>query len=294
VLPSRRSSAQIMPFGSLVAAVLVSTLAFGSPVPAWNSSTDRLLLYTLGKTGSSSLEIALGPLVGRGSHPRIEYLESLTPDGEFVNYYWSEGSSTSAVYKVVPRACKTHSQAVAQRFVEVGLPGENLWLLILVRDPFARVISAFFQNLERFGFGRNSTVAQLTAWLRIREKRSTSRSIIDTLPQVLGEGIEWLPLFNHSSHDLWAVRGRLRVLFLRMEDSLHWPSIILRRLGMLVQLPTANSGEDKWYSKLYGAFKSSYVYGNDTVRSTLKSSQDLRLMYTENETNAFAAKALHL
>ena len=266
---------------ALLLSLLTSAVAGPSlDVTPWNSTTDRLLLYTLGKTGSTSLELAFGCLTGR---PRLPFVRN---DDQYL------------ALETPPRGFKTHVASVAQRMVEMVRPQDsNLWMIIPVRDTLARAKSDFFQNLDSGYVGpaaRNWSLAQIMSRYNTLEPRLVGISIIDTLQQVLGERVDWLPRFDPSSHDLWAVRGTLRLLIVRAEDSTHWPSIIERRMGVEIRLPSAaNSGGDKWYGELYQAFKSGYVSEVETVRRALKST-DMRLLYNEDETNRFAASALLL
>lgn len=275
---------------ALLLSLLTSAVAAGPSldVTPWNSTTDRLLLYTLGKTGSTSLELAFGCLTGRS---RLPFVRNIAADG-----IWRDDQYLAL--ETPPRGFKTHVASVAQRMVEMVRPQDtNLWMIIPVRDTLARAMSDFFETLDTQYVGpavRNWSLAQIMSRYKTLEPHMVGRSIIDTLQQVLGERVDWLPRFDPSSHDLWAVRGTLRLLIVRAEDSTHWPSIVERRMGVKIQLPSAaNSGEDKWYGELYQAFKSGYVSEVETVRRALKST-DMRLLYTEDETNRFAASALHL
>ena len=64
---------------ALLLSLLTSAVAGPSlDVTPWNSTTDRLLLYTLGKTGSTSLELAFGCLTGRS---RLPFVRNIAADG---------------------------------------------------------------------------------------------------------------------------------------------------------------------------------------------------------------------
>jgi hypothetical protein len=219
-----------------------------------------------------------------------------------------------------PRAGKIHPEWLATEFVRQLPVDATLWIFVLVRNPFDRAISAFFQILEdtlrkRRGAARDVTLELLHEMFASHvQTRSVSRSILATLPAVLASrnvtggalsapassprlNASVLPLYDRAAMDAWLIDGNTRVLVLRAEDSLSWPAIVKRRTNVtladtaLDTRTVANAASAKWYVKLYARFKTSYTFQTATVAETLQS-LDMRSLYSEEERRTFAVKAL--
>lgn len=243
----------------------------------FDTAHDHILVYTRGRCGSTSLQQALRRALGT----RMPYV--------------AEGTQK------FPRAAKIHTPAVATAFVRQVPAGAMLWLVVLVRNPFDRACSMFFQNLPRYAHGlahgamSNHTMPLLTTAFGAAAPELT-KGILDTLPAVVGRPLA-LPTFDPATRDAWLATSNLRLLVLRTEDSASWAQSVGARMGL--RLPRAdsrhNEGVKKWgaaVASLYTAFTASYAFERELVRRTLAST-DLRFLYTEDERQVMAKRALH-
>jgi|Transcript_69706 hypothetical protein len=233
------------------------------------SLDDHLLIYTRGRCGSTSLQLALRRALGI---PRLPYVPSIQP------HY--------------PPRAKIHTREVATSYMQHIPSNTTLWLVILVRNPFDRSQSIFFQNLARhMGGSLNYSQAQLAVRFTGLAPELT-RGILETLPSVLGRSIE-SPTYNASTRDAWLVAGSVRLLILRAEDSAYWPNIVRRRLGLEITLPEYhNVGARKWFGSVYKELKAHYAFSRKVVAHAL-ATDDMRRLYSEQERMSMARRALH-
>ena len=87
-----------------------------SGVPMFNRDSDRILMYTQGKTGSSVLQVALGKL-GEGG-------EKIPWFGNIQNEY--------------PNNIKTHQHQMAKDFLEKTSAKCRVWVVLSVRHVLAK------------------------------------------------------------------------------------------------------------------------------------------------------------
>jgi len=217
----------------------------GGTVACFDADADHVLLYTLGKTASTSLEFALGPWVGMRRLP------------------WITTQATA-----FPRGAKIHRPQVAKAFVSQLPPTGKVWLFVTVRNPFDRAISQFFEGYAKFMNVTNSSGPakqhdHLSRFSRLAP--FLAEGIVDTIPSVIGANVT-IPPLSPVTKDAWLVHGRVRVLILRSEDAKLWPSIVYRRTGRsLGELGKYNIGMNKWYATLYHNFKGRYTFKTRVV-----------------------------
>jgi hypothetical protein len=236
------------------------------------------------------MEVVLGRAMGMG---RVPFVSTLRPK--------------------YPRAAKIHGpQKVAKAFIDGQPITRRIWIFLLVRNPFDFMMSAFFQNYDRriaeakLPAGHHYNLSQLMPLFsndvaRMSEHTGITRYLqfvlgLTNLTQTpLDMTKTVVPPFLNGSRHAWFLSQRFRTIFLRLEDSLHWPSIIYYRTGLFANVSAhpQNVGLEKWYSSMYSQFKAAYIYPEDVVSRVLAMDQDLQLLYSEAERAQIACKALH-
>jgi hypothetical protein len=161
-------------------------------VPCLQPHNDHVLIYTRGKAGSTTLQTTIGRPLGMTTRPAHWTGPVPDVDRQFL-LRAAENNETA-----LPRAAKIHPPQVAEEFVRRVPAQAVLWMFVLVRNPFDRAISAFFQNVGtlaahemrmRVGVGWRERPADALPVLMEVFERGVLRNlhpILDTLPTVIG------------------------------------------------------------------------------------------------------------
>ena len=240
-------------------------------------------MYSPGRCGSTSLQLAIRRAL---RIPRLPYV----PD---VQHKYS-------------KRIKAATEDVARSFVRQVQPHSALWVIVLLRNPFERSQSIFFQNLAQH-MGASALPNEQQAALMMRSNHTYSRlaarftelapqltkGVLETLPGVLGHPIEPLA-FDVGVRHAWHVSRNVRLLVLRAEDSDMWARIISQRLGIRILMKDRhNQASRKWWAHLYERFRAQYVFSQKVVADAL-ATEDMRFIYSGDERNSMARQALHL
>lgn len=271
---------------------------------------DALLVYTVGKVGSTAVADSLR---SSGLDLQILQLHWLVPE---------HLERDDALYR--KRARKHRGTLLERRFWpgylwlgecmarRVRRPPRNggPWRIVtLVRDPVARNVSSFFQNLEPFfDFDLSGAIATQG------EQRVVEQLITLFLDSYLGESIasqhdgDPLTWFDEELKavfdvDVYARRSpaergydicrsqRAEVLLIRMEDLARCAQAAFRDfLGLeSVTLRRRNVGDDKDYSDVYKRFLETIRFPASYL-DRLYESKYARHFYTDAELTAFRAR----
>lgn len=226
-----------------------------------NCTTDHMMLYTLGKTGTSTLHKTIKAVCGWG-----------TPWQDDVN-------------QTYPKGIKPQLNAeVAKDFLSKIRENAKVWVVTLVRNPFERITSAFFQTLDA-RHGTQVTVRQAVQFFHefIPESLKNETDFYSSFNDTTGYDLFSQPFDHKAEHFFFQgeiQNRRQKQLILRLEDIADWPKILLPYLGKL-EIINKNEADSKWYDNLYREFKSAFKFTKQEV-AQIRKSQTFKF-YTEAE-----------
>jgi hypothetical protein len=206
--------------------------------------------------------------------------------------------------------CRTHNiyehlleSQYLKRQLDKGLEGRNKWKVItLVRDPIAKNISSFFQNLEsRLGYEYNKKLAYM------KIENIIDELIVLFLERLNGheKSLTWFerelnPVFGIDifSREFPKLKGyeiyeaeHADVLIIRLENLNECASNAFKRfLGINeFSLLASNVGSNKTYNNLYKNFLKRIVLPEDYVNK-MYTAKYVRHLYSEEEIEALKIK----
>lgn len=243
-------------FATFTVASALTATSDVSTAPIFQPS-DSIMIYSSPKTGTTTVQAS----VGRMMHPPCKVV-----DNDF---------------KHSTRAVKCHAVKCAKAFLKRRPVGSRTWLISMVRSPFARLPSAFFQGIyERYTVDELSHVSVKQLLKEFREQpdffpvpNGTNWFNIH-YARLLGINITAYPFdferkFLHV-RETWQGR-HLEIIVLRVEDTPKWEHVLKQFFPSLV-LQSANMASDKPYMEKYKQFKDALKYTNmeiDHLRSGL-------------------------
>lgn len=260
-----------------VSDVLVEPLQRGARIARYHRSIGPhpILIYTMGKVGSMSLQRSLPAVTGR-------------PTAHF-------HAMTSSGYRAARRAPGRlpHGYLHGRYFqLRTRLPRPAPWdVVTVVRDPLARIFSAFFQVGERFqlldAVDGNDIASLSSRFARFYDQYGTS-DWFETEFEA-GTGID---VYAHARPlDGCSVIGsrRFRVLLLRAEELPRVGPVALQGFfdtPAPVEISRTNAATDKDYAELYARLRASIVVPDDILDDAY-GSRFAGHMYTSAELGAF-------
>lgn len=235
---------------------------------AWRefADPDRVLIYQMGKVGSTALQEAIPGAL----HLHSLYGNDVCPP----RYGRMVASPLSKTGRGTSRAIRR--LALARR--------PEVRIITFVRDPLERNISMFFQNLAHW--------LALDDVRHVRDTRVEWNALIaDAFERSFNHeyALDWFDreLKRLTGIDVFArpfdgdqaaavfERGRYQVLLVRYERLQEATAQIADFVGADIELGRINRGERKWYGALYAEFKRDYqappelmqrLYGNRYAR----------------------------
>lgn len=237
---------------------------------------DPLFVYQMGKVGSRTVANTLEP------------------------YYYIRHSHLSSVFDEQMSSLGLKKGS--------GLKGEPINLISIVRDPIAREISAFFQNIDNEGhkcyMGPREEVLKMDIELLMDSFTANIKSNLEYI-------LNWFDLDFINSTDVniydykfdqsqgWGEINDLnfKILLLRLEDSkqnfVEALNCLLsnRREGAIEidKLCLQNVSSEKWYYELMKQFKNQITFDTKLLEQVY-SSQFCKHFYTEDERGGFYEK----
>jgi hypothetical protein len=225
-----------------------------------NHKRQPLLVYQMGKVGSRSVYQALLPL--RQSHS-LYHVHTLNETQ--LNSAAKAYRQTFGVRHVVPDHLMASRHLL--RDLAAGQPHGRWKVVSLVREPIARNISSFFQDLELqhpdFSFAEKATlrteqlVDELVELFLDGHDHTEPLEWCDTeLAEILGVDVYATPFPHERGWELYQ-SPRAEVLLVRLEDlATVMPSAFSFFLdGFRPTVPVVNAAADKSYRELYGTFQ---------------------------------------
>lgn len=208
------------------------------------SDENNVLIYQMGKVGSTSLEKSI---------PGSIHLHSLY------------GNAPCWIFQKQHRSGLAFINGYVGDFIKRRciLKRKKVKIITLVRDPYKRNLSMFFQDLSHWVY--NYMGAQgadcrtddsgflfdvfessfdhdyLHSWFDKEIRRLTGIDIYESS-------------FSSQGFSIYK-NGKFEVLLLRAEDLNNNMDIIEKFLGIELKVSSSNLGEKKWYSSLYREFK---------------------------------------
>ena len=215
-----------------------------------------VVVYTIGKTGSSTILATLGRHLPERPVLQVHHLQP----------HRVERSERS--YRTMARPAASRHVVAAQYLTRHAPPtAEAPWdVITLVREPVAQDVSVFFQVGERRGFfaldehGRlhdpptvEGLVERFRTW---RDHADDARWFDEDFEPSLGIDVYGEP-FDHEAGYATYVGGRARVLLLRNEDLRRVGSTALAEFLGIAPPPLvdANVGDEKRYAAVYAEFR---------------------------------------
>ena len=274
---------------------------------------EPLLVYQMGKVGSSTLVASLQANAPVRSRYAIYHLHRLTQSGLRQVDRLNAESRARLRNSGLPKGRFQEEHLLQGHWLGKRIRdprNRRKWLVVtLVREPIARNVSSFFQNLETRMFfdyrsrlassGQEAAVAEVTRlfYENYLDDRAIDR--IDANPmtwfdselkQVFGVDVYASEFPKTRGYRIYEAE-RARVLLLRLEDLDRVHAEALKEFLQIDQfaLVKANTGEAKAYSELYDAFLGDLVLPPEYV-DEIYGSRYARHFYSEPEIQEFRAR----
>uniref|UniRef100_A0A7S4UP29 Sulfotransferase domain-containing protein n=1 Tax=Alexandrium monilatum TaxID=311494 RepID=A0A7S4UP29_9DINO len=270
--------------GALAALTLTKTKPASKP-PARDLSTlvfdyenDHALVFSMGKVGSTSLWVALGS--------KLEQ--------------WNYLEETNETYGSIT---KTHFPEVARDIVRKVPRDKTLWIFTSVRNPFARQVSAYFEDIEQKRHLGNLTEEQIMA-IPMGEMQ---QNFLAGWPDSNWGSDDWfskefakvagVDITKHKfpfEEGRLIVEGRVHgrptiVVLLRAEDVCCWWDIMRHHVPNWNPVHKEDARE-LWYGRKYEEFKKNFTWPRHIVEAVSRA--DSLRWYTIAERAKMLRKAL--
>lgn len=217
---------------------------------------SRFFIVSGGKTGSSTLTASFNSAFH--SHGCIEF---------------------RYVYPKLSSYCLHDLYTYAQKHYVNPTENERVVILSSVRDPIARTISSFFQNItDHLGKTESEILAMPVVdlitifnekFFFILEDYYSFWDLEEPLGNCYaGRDLLLIP-FDHQKRCLYYQDNGYRILILRFEDISEWDQIIRATLPKVdlrtYSFQNENLSKDKWYAPLYRQFLHEYTVRRDLL-----------------------------
>jgi len=249
--------------------------------------TDPVIVFQMGKVGSSSLSASLRALRPPREVFQVHLLHELDLQEARVRDAYTDPTGTLTQF--------VKARALADRLAR----DDRRWTVIsVVRDPVERNVSAFFEVitefvpdvLERDDRGE-ITVAELAEVFLDRYEQSAPITWFQSqMAPVFGIDVLAEPFDRERGWSTYA-SDRARLLVLRLEDL---PRVAVAAVREFLVAPgftlsSANVGDDKRYADLYRRFKAEVVLPPEYL-DRMYDSDYARCFYTSAEIAAARAR----
>ena len=242
---------------------------------------DTLLIYTMGKVGSSSVKYSL-ELIG----VPVVHLHNFTGE-QYVDLGWQFRGVRSWL---VVSLMKFRLRLIGLAFRS----SRRARVITLVRDPVARNVSVMFQGLDRL----------ITRG--VRECGSDQKKVLQYIFEnyvnhdIPVDWFKWefekhtgIDICRHDAGGrdyLLIKQKRMEVLVLKLEALKSLEKEIARFVGRPeFELRLANVGDRKWYAELYDNFKTDVQLGSDYL-DRMYSAPGVTHLYSNEEITKFRAR----
>lgn len=248
----------------------------GQDAPVFDPANDRILIFTQGKTGSSTLQTSFGKIMQPANW--LPYCSELQVD--------------------YPPHMKTHSAVVAADFLQNVPDGTTVWILNPVRHIYTRAISEYFQSVSHMcDDGKDEKCSEAltaTEFVNAFDHHHTQGSNWLTKSFKDAIGVDLLqPKFNQRQGKLFLesslANRKIYTVVLRLEDANRWQSI-LQRMFPGFRTINQNVGGERWYAEIYAQFKAAFRYTQHDL-SVMNRVDDSTHFYSKEEQALFRRNA---
>mmetsp|Transcript_100082 Transcript_100082/g.311833 ORF Transcript_100082/g.311833 Transcript_100082/m.311833 type:complete len:336 (+) Transcript_100082:92-1099(+) len=214
------------------------------PSLVFDYENDYALVFSMIKVGSTSLWVGMG-----------SYLE-------LWNYY----DKLNETYGILS---KTHYPHIAHDFVKKVPPGKRIWIFTGVRNPMARLVSGYFEDIEQKRHMAHLTEEEILAMdMKDMQWDFLRNYTLDVRDNWFSSDLNALAGVDLTKYSFPFNEGRLIVegmsygrpiivVMLRAEDVEYWWDI------MRLHVPSwtvdhKQDSKELWYGAKYAAFKKSF------------------------------------
>jgi hypothetical protein len=254
----------------------VVDLAFGM-----ESGVSRipLLIHTMGKCGSKSIELACA---------RLERYEPI-----HTHYFGPGLDAIIARWEKDFGGVTRHMRSALRVRRDILEPGVPFRMITATRDPLARNVSAFFENLKAYGF-RPDEMHRAQEMTRVFQERyphdRPARWFDEEVRNVLGLDVFAEPFDPGAGHRAYRVGGSA-VLVLQVELPDERKAEALRAFldEPAIEVVPANEGGARDYSEAYRRFRDLASFDAPFVEA-MYSSTYARHFYSAGQIASFRAR----
>ena len=261
------------------------------------SRKDILLVYQMGKVGSTSVVRSLGASPEVIKKMVIYQTHFLTEKGiNFVQQLEEHGYGGWSNLPSKTKRVLLTERYLGRRLKAGRLCGRQCKVISLVRDPIATNLSGFFYNYHWWPEGlRRMCEIRKPGWQKALLEcflasypHSVSLTWFDTeMRMIFGLDVYETPFAKERGYSVYE-NERVHLLVLKLERLRESASQAIRDfLGISeFRLTTANRGSKKWYGEIYQTFLQDVKLSNE-YRQKMLTSQHVNHFYSFEERNQF-------
>jgi hypothetical protein len=248
----------------------------------WKEYSDKenILIYQMGKVGSTSLEQAM---------PGSIHLHTLY-------FGWPTHRPPSRRRNTLSKKIKGGIYDAMRRLAIKSR--DEIKIITLVRDPYARNVSDFFQGFIywMFGYVFNSAA-------RIDTRANSDETLVyNAFDKVYDHdyALTWfdkefkrmtgIDVYRHdfNKRDGWAIikKGKYNILLIKLEKIKEVWNIIEDFAGIKMEYTNSNVASAKWYKNIYDNFTNNYKPTQQYLEK-LYNSKLVKHFYTDDEVKFF-------
>lgn len=238
-----------------------------------DSSDDPVLVYTLGKTGSTSV---IQTIVATGrSVFQVHRLDPADVDDR-----------EREIRRYRPHQTPHHLWAAQHFRTRLPTPERPWSIVTLTRDPLAQNVSSFFQGALRRGYVHDQVERMLDAYLTLHNRERVLEWFDTEFRRHLG-----IDMYDHPftpGEPLFLDMPHIRLLVMRSEDlNQIGPGALSKFTGQPIShMEHANVGARKGYADAYRRFRSEAELPAELIERMYES-RYARHFYTPEEIDKF-------
>jgi hypothetical protein len=245
------------------------------------SDEKNILIYQMGKVGSTSLEETI---------PGSIHVHSLY--GNWPCHVFFEQRRKGIWRKIRGAAYDAFRRIALHR-------RKKIRIITLVRDVHTRNVSMYFQNLQHWLY-------KYAEKYKYDNRFESMQNLYDAFEKVFDHdyALEWfdkeiknftgIDIFKHEFDKekgwLRIDEGKYDILIIKLEKLNELWNVVEDYAGVQLELKTVNNSEDKWYNSVYKKFVETYEPNQDHL-DKLYSSKLMQHFYTKKEIEKLRNKA---
>ncbi|WP_298637082.1 putative capsular polysaccharide synthesis family protein [uncultured Umboniibacter sp.] len=234
---------------------------------------DMLVVYTMGKVASTTISEAIEQ-AGRPCYDVHTLIES-----GLLNDLHNFSDTNSLPPK--------HFGQSLTIFRDFANPKQKVKIITCVRDPFARNLSAIFQNLPQ---GAEISLAGITQRLEVTNPDKPGAWMRKDFLQSTGIDLLKQPFDTVQKYAKYSL-GRFEILVLRVDlDDRLKEKIISDFVGVEVKLERKNDASEKWYQTIYADYLANGRIGRDWIEACVNSHY-IKHYFSHDEVQRIQTKA---